>query len=218
MRFEEYTEEQQKQIEVRARKIMYKVRDRCLNKKFKQYKDYGGNGVAICEEWLDISNFARDVVELQGWDYDLFVSSKLELDKDFLKRSNKVYCKEFCCLLTRKENMQYKPSIHRPFYGYNQYTQEIKEHFNASMFAKENNCSVNVAWDVLQGEKHRTGDWYLWYADEKPPMVLRTYAEKDGTVYWEINPQKLSIKLGLSRTSCASALNRSGYTQGWRIF
>lgn len=31
--------------------------DRCNNPKIKAYKDYGGRGISVCEEWLDIRNF-----------------------------------------------------------------------------------------------------------------------------------------------------------------
>lgn len=30
---------------------------RCTNPKNKKYKDYGGRGISVCEEWLDIKNF-----------------------------------------------------------------------------------------------------------------------------------------------------------------
>lgn len=218
MKFNDYTPEQQEKIIERARKIQYKIKDRCYNKKFKQYKDYGGAGVTLCDEWHNVYKFARDLVELPGWDYELFVEGELELDKDFLKWGNKVYCKEYCALLTRAENAQYKPSIHKPFYAYNQYTQEIKEHFNAKMFAEENNVSEHVARSVLQGKKHRVGDWYLWYKSSPYPEVYKVYAEKDGHVEWDINPQRLSLKLGLTRTCVASALSRGKVTHGWRVY
>ena len=31
--------------------------DRCNNPKIKAYKDYGGRGITVCEEWLDVGNF-----------------------------------------------------------------------------------------------------------------------------------------------------------------
>ena len=37
--------------------IWSKLKDRVLNPKDKQYNDYGGRGITICEEWLDIQNF-----------------------------------------------------------------------------------------------------------------------------------------------------------------
>lgn len=219
MDFEMYTKNQQEKIVSRARKIIYKVRDRCLNKNFKQYNDYGGKGVTISEDWLDTDKFAHDVVNLPGWDYTLFVDGKLELDKDFIKHDNLVYCKEYCALLTRKENMQFRPKVHKPFYAYNQYTQEIKEHFNAKMFADENDCSANVAWSVLQGKKHRTGDWYLWYKGDPAPIVERVYAVKDGETRWEINTQKLSLSLGFHDKSCAQALTRgNGKLYDWTVY
>lgn len=219
MKYSEFTKEQQQEILKRARKIMYKVMDRCYNPNFKQYKNYGGNGVTVDDRWKnDYSKFAEDVVELPGFDYELFIGGKLELDKDTLYKENKVYSKDTCVLLTHKENMQYRPSVHKTFYAYNQYTQEIKEHYNAKLFAEEHNVSTSTARSVLQGRKHKTGDWYLWYKGNPEPNVTRVYAEKDGKVIWEVNPQKLSLALGLTRTCCASALSRSGVTHGWRIY
>ena len=34
------------------------IKRRCLNPKFKQFGDYGGRGITICNEWLDFSTFA----------------------------------------------------------------------------------------------------------------------------------------------------------------
>ena len=31
----------------------------CFNPKFHQYGDYGGRGITVCEEWLDIRNFIK---------------------------------------------------------------------------------------------------------------------------------------------------------------
>ena len=37
------------------------MKNRCLNKKTKQYKDYGGRGISICNRWLDFTNFINDM-------------------------------------------------------------------------------------------------------------------------------------------------------------
>jgi hypothetical protein len=37
--------------------IWTSIKDRTLNPKNKRYSDYGGRGINICEEWLDIQNF-----------------------------------------------------------------------------------------------------------------------------------------------------------------
>lgn len=39
------------------------MKDRCLNPKHKQYKDYGGRGIQICERWLKLENFFKDMGE-----------------------------------------------------------------------------------------------------------------------------------------------------------
>ena len=41
--------------------------DRCYNKNFKQFNDYGGRGIKVCEEWLDIANFVDWVENKSNW-------------------------------------------------------------------------------------------------------------------------------------------------------
>jgi hypothetical protein len=43
-------------------KIWRAIKDRCLNPKDKRYQDYGGRGIAVCDEWRDdFAAFLRDV-------------------------------------------------------------------------------------------------------------------------------------------------------------
>lgn len=37
------------------------MRDRCLNPRNKQWKDYGGRGITICERWAAFSSFVEDM-------------------------------------------------------------------------------------------------------------------------------------------------------------
>lgn len=37
------------------------MRMRCLNKKNKNYADYGGRGIKICDRWMDFKNFLEDM-------------------------------------------------------------------------------------------------------------------------------------------------------------
>jgi hypothetical protein len=39
------------------------MRDRCRNPRFKQFADYGGRGIEICERWSSYANFAADMGE-----------------------------------------------------------------------------------------------------------------------------------------------------------
>jgi len=37
------------------------IRRRCLNRNFKQFHDYGGRGISICERWMEFANFLADM-------------------------------------------------------------------------------------------------------------------------------------------------------------
>lgn len=39
------------------------MKARCLNENDKQYPEYGGRGVAICEDWMDFEKFLSDMGE-----------------------------------------------------------------------------------------------------------------------------------------------------------
>ena len=37
------------------------MKKRCLDQKTKQWDDYGGRGIAVCDEWMEFSNFIADM-------------------------------------------------------------------------------------------------------------------------------------------------------------
>lgn len=64
---------------------------RCTNKKTKEYPNYGGRGIIICEEWKTFSNFFKDMGERpEGKTIDR-------------KNNNLGYFKENCAWSTRCE-------------------------------------------------------------------------------------------------------------------
>ena len=50
------------------------LKDRVLNPKHKNYKDYGGRGITICDEWLDVQNF-------YNWAMSNGYSDELSIDR-----------------------------------------------------------------------------------------------------------------------------------------
>ena len=42
------------------------MRDRCNNPNNKQFKDYGGRGIKICERWNSFANFLADILAAIG--------------------------------------------------------------------------------------------------------------------------------------------------------
>lgn len=68
-------QKQQTKYIYRLRTIFYKMKRRCYNPTAKDYKCYGGRGIAICEEWLnDINKFVE-------WSLSHGYNSNLEIDR-----------------------------------------------------------------------------------------------------------------------------------------
>ena len=68
----------------------YQMLNRCNNPKSKDYKDYGGRGITVCDRWLDVKNFIED----------MYSSFKEGLTVDRID-VNKNYDKENCRWTTK---------------------------------------------------------------------------------------------------------------------
>ena len=68
---------------------------RCSQSNNETYKD-----CSICDEWLCFENFEKwfDV------NYYEIPNERMFLDKDIIKKGNKIYCPEYCCFVNRKIN------------------------------------------------------------------------------------------------------------------
>ncbi len=73
--------------------VWVSIKDRCLNKKNKQFKNYGGRGIQICEEWNDFMVFYNWA--LIGWEKGKEIH---RLD------NNKGYSPNNCVFITRSEH------------------------------------------------------------------------------------------------------------------
>ncbi len=56
--------------------------DRCNNPKIKAYKDYGGRGISVCEEWLDTRNFV-DWAEETSPNREGYTLDRIDNDKGY---------------------------------------------------------------------------------------------------------------------------------------
>jgi len=76
------------------------IKSRCCNPNCKAYKDYGGRGISICQEWLMFKNFEKDMYQ----SFCKAVSNKLlkEVTIDRIDNS-KGYFKENCTWATHKQ-------------------------------------------------------------------------------------------------------------------
>lgn len=65
--------------------------ERCTNPKATGYKNYGGRGITVCEEWFDFTNFLKDMGEKpNGYSIDR-------------KDNNRGYFKENCIWSSSKD-------------------------------------------------------------------------------------------------------------------
>ena len=75
---------------------------RCLNQNQSEYRNYGGRGITVCEQWRLFEGFAQDMAE--GF------AANLELDR---KDTNGNYEPGNCRWITRSEQQLNKRTNHR---------------------------------------------------------------------------------------------------------
>ena len=76
---------------------------RCFDNKYKdRYPTY--KGVTCCDRWLCFANFLEDFAILKN-EYNWSKDEKLQLDKDILHKSNKIYSLENCVLVPNWINL-----------------------------------------------------------------------------------------------------------------
>ena len=80
--------------------IWHSMRSRCERKKHKGYKYYGGNGIKVCERWIQFINFRNDMNN----SYLLHLKKFGEKDTTIDRINNRLgYSKENCRWVTTKE-------------------------------------------------------------------------------------------------------------------
>lgn len=69
---------------VRMYRIWTSILYRCNRKENKQYKNYGGRGISICDEWLDFNQFCYDLYPCPQEGYHL---DRTDNDKGYFKEN-----------------------------------------------------------------------------------------------------------------------------------
>ena len=127
------------------------IRDRCNNPNNKQYKDYGGRGIIVCNDWNDFNNFEK-------WAIDNNYSSKLTIDRI---DNNRGYSPDNCRWVTMKEQSYNKrdnvkmvaTSPTGEEYYVDRYTEFIEEH----------GLTRCLVYACLKGKQHHHKGWKFRY-------------------------------------------------------
>lgn len=121
----------------RLYKIYDGMKQRILNSNCYNYKNYGGRGIKICDEWLESFENFRNWALNNGYQDDLTIDRK-DVNGD--------YCPENCRWATPKEQSNNKRTNH--FIEYNEERHTISE------WAK----ILNLPYNVVVGKIRRYGD------------------------------------------------------------
>lgn len=68
----------------RIERIYWSMKQRCYNKKNKDYPRYGGRGIKVCEAWQDFSNFYKDVKDIYK---DGLTIERIDIDRGYCKEN-----------------------------------------------------------------------------------------------------------------------------------
>lgn len=125
--------------------------DRCYNTKNKRYKNYGGRGIGVCEEWL------KDFNLFDKWAKETLTDEFLTIDRVDI---NGNYCPENCRWATLKEQSRNKTTNRIIKYKNKSKTlSEWCEIFNRSYKAVW--YRINNNWDIEKAlNKQTPTDFY----------------------------------------------------------
>ena len=102
---------------------------RCYSEKY-QEKHPTYKGCSVCNNWLMLSNFIRDLKFIDGYDEEKFLNGNLCLDKDIKSNGeNKEYSLNNCLWVSSAENIR----------------QAIKTREDNYFKNKNNPCSIKIA-------------------------------------------------------------------------
>ena len=110
--------------------IWNNIKNRTLNPKHRQYSDYGGRGITLCDEWLDVQNF-------YNWAISNGYSDGLSIDRI---DNDGGYCPENCRWTTstiQNRNQRMKKNNKSGFKGVS-YKKDIKKYVTFICINKNN--------------------------------------------------------------------------------
>lgn len=127
-------------------KSWVRMKQRCTNERNLGYKNYGGRGIAICEEWHKFENFFKDM----GKRPKGFTIERISNDRG--------YSKENCEWATMKKQLNNTRRQHW-FFAYNENTGEWDEHNSQTLFGEEYGINPRRISECLLGQRESVQGW-----------------------------------------------------------
>lgn len=114
------------------------IKARCFNINSKDYRNYGGRGITICDEWLDYNVFSNWAI------YNKYING-LTIERIDV---NGNYCPENCCWIENKYQGQNTRKVKRFIYNEKSYTiRQLSENFNVNYYALKARLT-QYGWDI----------------------------------------------------------------------
>lgn len=141
--------------------------ERCYSLKSPAYINYGEKNIVVDERWHNFNNFQQDIKELEGWNEELFYKGSIDLDKDILSKGKKekIYSKDFCIWVSRKENCDARQFKTQKEFTAISPTGTTSTNININEFAKINNLSNSGICDCLNGKRRKHKGWLFKYIE-----------------------------------------------------
>lgn len=92
----------------RLHSIWTNMKTRCTNQNTRSYKDYGGRGITVCDEW------ANDYSTFKAWALKSGYEDKLTIERI---DNNKGYFPQNCCWVTHSEQATNKRNLRKLTYN-----------------------------------------------------------------------------------------------------
>lgn len=127
---------------LRVYKIWQCMKRRCYNQNDEHYYLYGGNGITVCDEWLDSDIFIQ-------WALSHGYADNLQIDRI---DPTKNYTPDNCRWITKKENASRKRKVYSAKYSDIKHAHKVWELCKAAGCRMDNYPEPLYPWQEKQRE------------------------------------------------------------------